>query len=117
MGAIRLATSTTTDEEYGGVYNTIDSANSGGTIAVNSTWQIPADVWSHKLVNLEFRRGGIGGYITIDTATAPYFNNGLQVTGVSGYYYSFTVSSTGLITVTGKSQALDSPYIFANGYL
>ena len=96
---------------------TIDDAHNENFMQVNDTWQIPADVWAHKLILVEMRRQGIGGYLMVEKSGVNAFDVGLKISAVSGQYYDFTISSTGLLTLKSKSADINDPFVQVFGIL
>lgn len=75
----------------------------GGTAkGVSGTYQIPAGVLAHSIITIGLRRYAYGGEVTLvkENITAGAYTNGLVIYGSHDKYVEFTVSTTGLITIT-----------------
>ena len=84
-------------------------------VAVNGTCQIPADNLLHyDAITICMNRNDYSGGVTVTTAQirAGDCNSGMCIFCAHDKYYEFTISSTGLLTLTAES-GLSDPYIRA----
>lgn len=103
-----LSTLTTTDKSsiVGAVNSIYPTKDIGGTAkGVNATYQIPAGVLAHSIITIALRRYAYAGEVTIlaENITAGAYTNGLTVFGAHDKYAEFSISTTGLITITAIS--------------
>lgn len=84
----------------------------GATKAVNATYQIPANILSHSIINIGLRRYAYCGSVSIITTLVSdgAYANGLIVYSAENKFAEFSISSSGLITIT-KITNWDSVYI------
>ena len=94
---------------------TIDMAESSGVVAVNGTYQIPAEVLAHTFIIIGARRQGWGNSVMFLTANLVATDNGFFLPTQSNQGYSLKCSSTGLLTLTAKTSGVNDPFIFVQG--
>lgn len=103
-----LSTLTTSDKSslVGAVNSIYPTKDIGGTAkGVSGTYQIPAGVLNHSIITIAMRRYAYAGEVTIlaENITAGAYTNGLTVFGAHDKYAEFSISTTGLITITAIS--------------
>ena len=103
-----LSALTTTDKSslVGAVNSIYPTKDIGGTAkGVSGTYQIPAGVLNHSIITIAMRRYAYAGEVTIlaENITAGAYTNGLTVFGAHDKYAEFSISTTGLITITAIS--------------
>lgn len=110
-----LSSLTTTDKSslVGAVNSIYPTKDIGGTAkGVGGTYQIPAGVLNHSIITIALRRYAYAGEVTIlaENITAGAYTNGLIVYSGENKFATFSISSTGLITIT-KITNWDNVYI------
>lgn len=106
-------------DEINGNVNSITPtiASSTSTLAVNDTYQIPASVMSHNMILIQMYRYSRGGSVLFDKATLGNLGSSAFIPCASaGYGWEFTVSSTGLITLTKLVSGTGEPTVRVVGF-
>lgn len=106
IGSLSQLTTSVTSSLVGAVNSIYPTKDIGGTAkGVNATYQIPAGVLNHSIITIALRRYAYAGEVTIlsENITAGAYTNGLTVFGAHDKYAEFSISATGLITITAIS--------------
>ena len=106
IGDLSQLTTSQKSSLVGAVNSIYPTKDIGGTAkGVGGTYQIPAGVLSHSIITIALRRYAYAGEVTIlaENITAGAYTNGLTVFGAHDKYAEFSISTTGLITVTAIS--------------
>lgn len=103
IGSLSALTTSDKSSLVGAVNSIYPTKDIGGTAkGVGGTYQIPAGVLSHSIITIALRRYAYAGEVTIlaENITAGAYTNGLTVFGAHDKYAEFSISTTGLITIT-----------------
>ena len=106
IGDLSTLTTSVKSSLVGAVNSIYPTKDIGGTAkGVNATYQIPAGVLAHSIITIALRRYAYAGEVTIlaENITAGAYTNGLTVFGAHDKYAEFSISTTGLITITAIS--------------
>ena len=120
--AVLKGDGTTLTEELTALNNGLASlahdAISSAPLAVNGTYQIPTAILNHKIVILILRRyGHIGSSVLLsENIRSGVATEGNTVYPFSGMNYTYTISGTGLLTLTAITGNIE-PYIQVVGIL
>lgn len=86
---------------------TVHSGMSTGTVGVNSTYQIPANVLGHTLIIVSARRQGLGNSSIFEKSDLLARDNGFMLAASLTSYCIIKCSTTGLLTVTNLTGMSD----------
>lgn len=85
-------------------------------MTINSTYQIPAYIMNGVTMKLFAYRYAVGGstVIDIEDIKAGYLASGAAIYIDNERYFKFTISTTGLVTLTEKGSSSGDPYMKAS---
>lgn len=106
IGDLSTLTTSDTSSLVGAVNSICPTTILGGTAkGVSGTYQIPANVLAHSIITISMRRWSYAGSVTIpkDNIAAGAYTNAITIWGEHDMYAEFSISTTGLITITAIS--------------
>ena len=85
------------------------------SVAIGSTYQIPANVLAHNIIIISMARYGFGGSMAISSELirAGFLSQGFHINrgSASAEYWMAKISDTGLLTMLSSSTSSDAPNV------